>query len=91
MRYALIEDNIVVNIIELSKKNESLFPSAVQIETDRPININDEYRDGKFYHDGEVVLTNIEGLSIENEELTNDLGVAIDALYSSDMEVINNV
>ena len=51
MRYAVIENGIVTNIIALLPQNASEFRGAVQIE-DSPANIGDTYADGKFYRDG---------------------------------------
>lgn len=38
MRYALIENGVVTNIIEMDKRNEQFFPSAVYTG-DRPVGI----------------------------------------------------
>lgn len=56
MRYALIRDGMVQNIIELKRRNASNFQDAVPCG-DTPVAIGDTYADGVFYRDGERVLT----------------------------------
>lgn len=67
MRYALIENGIVTNIIWLNDRNASDFPSAVKLG-DRPVGIGDTYTDGKFYRDGVEVLTPMEQAQAEMTE-----------------------
>lgn len=67
MRYALISNGIVVNVIWLNDKNASDFPSAVKLG-DRPVTMGDTYADGKFYRDGEEVLTPLEQAQAEIEQ-----------------------
>lgn len=64
MRYALIDNGIVTNIIALNDRNASDFPTAVKLD-DRPVGIGDTYTDGKFYRDGVEVLTPIEQAQVE--------------------------
>lgn len=59
MRYAIITDGIVTNVIVLNDRNAGDFPKAVKLG-DRPVGIGDAYTDGKFYHDGVEVLTPME-------------------------------
>lgn len=66
MRYALVDENIVINIIALNDRNSSDFPTAVKI-ADRPVAIGDAYTGGKFYHDGVEVLTPLEAAQAEIE------------------------
>nr|DAQ20564.1 MAG TPA: hypothetical protein [Caudoviricetes sp.] len=56
MRYAIIENGAVVNIIALRPANAGDFPGAVALH-DRPVGIGDTYSDGKFWRDGAEVLT----------------------------------
>ena len=56
MRYAIVTDGIVTNIIALNDRNANDFPAAVKLG-DRPVGIGDTYTDGKFYRDGVEVLT----------------------------------
>lgn len=65
-RYALVEDGIVTNIISLDSRNASDFPNAIKT-ADRPVGIGDTYTDGKFYRDGNEVLTALEIAQLESE------------------------
>lgn len=56
MRYALIENEIVSNIIWLYPGNTSNFPNAIPCE-DIPVAIGDTYLAGAFYRDGKKVLS----------------------------------
>ena len=77
MRYALIDNGIVANVIALNDRNASDFPTAVKLG-DRPAAIGDTYTDGKFYRDGVEVLTPMEQAQAEMTEYKaalNELGV----------------
>lgn len=77
MRYAIITDGIVTNIIALNDRNASDFPTAVKLG-DRPVGIGDTYADGKFYRDGVEVLTPMEQAQAEIAEYKaalHELGV----------------
>ena len=66
MRYAIVTDGIVTNVIALNDRNAGDFPSAVKLG-DRPVGIGDTYTDGKFYRDGNEVLTALEIAQLESE------------------------
>lgn len=51
MKYALIEDTKIVNIIELNRRNADDFKNAVTIPENIHAGIGDTYRDGRFYHE----------------------------------------
>lgn len=87
MRYAITTEGKVTNIIEMDKRNEQHFPSAVYTG-DRPVGIGDTYTDGKFYRDGKEVLTALEEANNEIDSLTQQLGEAVEQIYQADMEVI---
>lgn len=59
MNYALIENGIVANVIWLYKGNASDFPEAVAIN-DLPVGIGDTYTDGKFFRNGQEIVTEAE-------------------------------
>lgn len=67
MRYALVENGVVVNVIWLNDKNAGDFPAAVKLG-DRPVTMSDAYTGGKFYRDGEEVLTPLEAAQAEIEQ-----------------------
>ena len=87
MRYALVENGAVTNIIEIDKRNEQYFPSAVYTG-DRPVGIGDTYNNGKFYRDGVEVLTALEEANNEIDSLTQQLGEAVEQIYQADMNTI---
>ena len=54
MNYAVIDNGIVTNIIWVNPDKPITFLTVVPIG-DLPVAIGDEYRNGKFYHEGEEV------------------------------------
>ena len=77
MRYAIVTDGIVTNVIALNARNAGDFPAAVKLG-DRPVGIGDTYTDGKFYRDGVEVLTPMEQAQAEMTEYKaalHELGV----------------
>ena len=62
MRYAVITEGAVTNIIALRETNAGEFPDAVALH-DRPVGIGDTYSEGKFYRDGEELLTAAEEIA----------------------------
>ena len=56
MKYALIENGVVVNTILLLPYNAKDFPNAVCIEG-LAVQPGDTYEDGRFYHDGEPIYS----------------------------------
>lgn len=68
MNYALIENNIVVNIIWLYDGNANEFPNAIKLE-DRPVQIGDVYKDGRFYRNNKEILTSYEEAMIYKSSL----------------------
>lgn len=67
MRYAIVDNGAVTNIIALNDRNASDFPAAVKLG-DRPVGIGDTYTDGRFYRDGVEVLTPMEQAQAEMTE-----------------------
>ena len=56
MRYAVVTDGAVTNVIALQETNAGDFPGAVALY-DRPVGIGDTYSEGKFWRDGKELLT----------------------------------
>ena len=78
MRYALIENGVVTNIIVLNDRNASDFPAAVKLGDLLPVGIGDTYADEKFYRDGVEVLTPMQQAQAEMTEYKaalHELGV----------------
>ena len=59
MKYALIENGVVVNTIALLPYNAQDFPNAIDTG-DRPVQIGDTYDGERFYRNGKEVYTEIE-------------------------------
>lgn len=76
MRYAVITDGTVSNIIALRPANAGEFPGAVALH-DRPVGIGDTYSEGKFYRDGKEVLTAQEEIE-QYKAALQTLGVVTD-------------
>lgn len=64
---ALVEDGVVVNILWCSS-DEPQTDTLLDI-ADRPVGIGDTYEGGAFYRDGVKVLTPLEALRQELDEL----------------------
>ncbi len=90
MRYALIKNNIVTNIIELDKQNEKYFPNAICTDN-IPVGVGDTYTDGKFYRDRIELKDPLDESYAEIKNLTTQLADAVEIIYNNDMEVIENV
>lgn len=76
MRYAIVTGGAVTNVIALREINAGDFPGAVALH-DRPVGIGDTYSDGKFYRDGEEVLTAQEEIE-QYKAALQTLGVVTD-------------
>ena len=76
MRYAIVTGGEVTNVIVLRETNAGDFPGAVALH-DRPVGIGDTYSDGKFYRDGEEVLTAQEEIE-QYKAALQTLGVVTD-------------
>lgn len=74
MRYAMIDNGIVTNVIMLRPGVE--WPGAVPLG-ERPVGIGDTYSEGKFYRDGAEVLTAQEEIA-QYKAALNTLGVVTD-------------
>ena len=75
---ALIENGVVTNMLWCSDsepETESLIDPA-----DRPVGIGDTYSDGKFYRDGEEILTPLEAAQKQNAEYETALSEIEEAL-----------
>lgn len=74
MRYAIITDGTVTNVIEL--RPGVTWPGAVALG-ERPVGIGDTYSEGKFWRDGAEVLTAQEEIE-QYKAALNTLGVVTD-------------
>ena len=76
MRYAIVTGGAGTNVIVLRETNAGDFPGAVALH-DRPVGIGDSYQDGKFYRDGEELLTAQEEIE-QYKAALQTLGVVTD-------------
>lgn len=76
MRYAVITEGTVTNVITLWETNAGDFPGAVALH-DRPVGIGDTYSDGKFWRGGKEVLTAQEEIE-QYKAALQTLGVVTD-------------
>lgn len=60
MNYAIVENGIVINIIWLYPSTP--FPNAVPCG-DYPVAIGDTYENGRFYRNGELILSPLEEMT----------------------------
>ena len=74
MRYAIVTDSTVINVIEL--RPSVTWAGAVALG-ERPVGIGDTYQDGKFYRGGQEVLTSQEEIA-QYKAALNTLGVVTD-------------
>lgn len=68
MRYAIITDGVVTNVIVLYPGNAADFPDAVPCG-DLPVAIGDTYDGEHFYRGGERVLTALEQAQKDAEDM----------------------
>ena len=75
--YALIENAKVTNIVSADKRGaDSLIASGLNlVQTDKPVTIGDEYTDGKFYRDGNEVLTPLEEALLVQADMQEALSI----------------
>ena len=76
MNYALIENEIVMNIIVLDERNLKDFPKAVPTN-DRLVMLGDTYDGVDFYRDGEKVLTLMQYAELRVAEAERALAILI--------------
>lgn len=86
MRCALIENEIVTNLIEIHPINIAEFPEAVLINN-YLVSIGDVYKDGIFYRDNEPVLTSEQSyeqiLGEAYQEITELDAIILDTTYEN--------
>ena len=72
MRYAVIEDGVVTNIIVLYPSNAKDFPGAVPCG-DVPVGIGDTWDGQDFYRDGEKVVSPLTAARQEVQTMQEEL------------------
>lgn len=81
MKYALIENGVVVNTIALLPYNAQDFPNAIDTG-DRPVQIGDTFDGEKFYREGKEVHTEVEEKDITIGRMNAAGAEAMQALNS---------
>lgn len=77
MDYAVLdENNIVINVVTLMEEYANEYPGTIVPLNDVRTGIGDEYKNGKFYHNGEVCYSRIGELDAAMAILM--MGVEID-------------
>ena len=74
--FAIIENGVVSNVLWGMVYNSDEWPNAIQVN-DLAVQIGDSYENGKFYRNGEEVLSRAEEEADMREDLSI-LGVKID-------------
>lgn len=87
MDYAIVENGTVTNVVVLTQKDLPYFPDAVLIPEGTLTGIGDQYKDGKFYCDGEEI-TSQPWQAAEMQRLNNLLIDTQQAITDQDLSMI---
>ena len=83
---ALLENGIVTNLLWCSDGEPE---TQVLIDCgELGVAIGDSYRSGKFYREGQEVLSETQRLLAENAQLLGTMAAMIDEVYQSDIEIL---
>ena len=74
--FAIVENGVVSNVLWGMVYNSDEWPNAIQVN-DLAVQIGDSYENGKFYRNGEEVLSRTEE-EADMREALSILGVKID-------------
>ena len=74
--FAIVENGVVSNVLWGMVYNSDEWPNAIQVN-DLAVQIGDSYENGKFYRNGEEVLSRAEE-EADMKEALSILGVKID-------------
>ena len=82
MRHAIIENNIVTNLISLIPSNNANFSNAIRVD-DIPVTFGDEYIDGAFHRNGEKILSRTKQLQQAQETIAELDAALLEATYQN--------
>ena len=82
---ALLEQGAVINLLWCSDQE----PETERLVDcgERPVCLGDSYTNGKFYRDGQAVLSEAEALRTRNAQLLDAMAQMVEEVYESDLAI----